>query len=360
MATPSCPRCLKALSPIPFRGRQILACENCAGHWIAGDLKAAILLSSTPDDPHTHTDEGYLDCPSCGSVTMERVHYPEAPTLIIDHCGQCEGLWMDGERAGLLAATLAGEPPPERLHDRLGIKEAAHSAAYNKDFWSNVPLALTMPLKPTHLAMLGSAAVLEFLCLTVTRLSSNIPLIGPGIGGFIGTAIVFFFLLQALKMGANGRRQLLDLNDFKNFTLSVIVPLLRFTTALAIVFAPVLVVVGLMGDAEATSSAGAIAVGFVVMALLPVIVTILALTDGFLEMVNPFLAVKLVKANPTQFLAAAGIFEGILALSAGAMMLLTALLGGFGELLGLFVQLILSVAAFQIMGLYAHSNWEKL
>lgn len=105
----SCPRCRTPLSPIEYEGVQIDRCIQCNGEWLdAGELKHIVDTREKQWDPKDLAamrqrriqrvalwgPRKTLSCPDC-SLAMEPVNYGGDTGIIIEHCRQCGGNWLD-------------------------------------------------------------------------------------------------------------------------------------------------------------------------------------------------------------------------------------------------------------------------
>jgi len=112
-----CPSCGERMTEESFGDARVDVCANsCHGIWFEWDelprvdqrgkgagpaLKRALLA-----EPRDIEDDRVLDCPECG-VELEAGPYELAPTVRVDQCADCGGVFLD---AGELAA-LRQRPP---------------------------------------------------------------------------------------------------------------------------------------------------------------------------------------------------------------------------------------------------------
>lgn len=99
-----CPRDESALGSRQFNDVTVALCETCGGMFLdrgelnkvtaptVGDLE----YSTLDDDPGHHQDVwGPTACPRDHRV-MEKVEFVIETNIILDHCPECHGFWLDG------------------------------------------------------------------------------------------------------------------------------------------------------------------------------------------------------------------------------------------------------------------------
>lgn len=122
-----CPVDELPLKLMDIEGTAIDFCGVCGGIWFdSGELRR--LLGAELDKERLATElrqqeKSYLrdevdlpdkDCPVCGHNMIKRMNH-EAE-ILVDHCPQCRGLWLDGgEFAGLYFAAQSNKNDPDTL-----------------------------------------------------------------------------------------------------------------------------------------------------------------------------------------------------------------------------------------------------
>ena len=107
----NCPRCQESLREHTYASHvQVDECPRCLGMWLDdGELKRiekaaehdasgfqeGIDLVALRSPGSEQRDRPAIDCPKCGARMLQReAHY--CPDVIIDICGSCRGVWLDG------------------------------------------------------------------------------------------------------------------------------------------------------------------------------------------------------------------------------------------------------------------------
>ncbi len=105
MAQLICPRDGENLVSQEVEGHPVQACPRCEGIYlepgelneiaepIPGDLEVSTLELDTFDHPDSSAPGA---CPRCRPVTMKKVEFVDYSGIILDHCPQCRGFWLDG------------------------------------------------------------------------------------------------------------------------------------------------------------------------------------------------------------------------------------------------------------------------
>ena len=106
-----CPACRAiALTPVPYEGVIVEACDACGGYWLDGERLRHIiharqvhfgranceLIARQPRSPGIPAGEveRQLSCPRC-SCAMAVLNYAQDSGIIINRCPSCGGLWFD-------------------------------------------------------------------------------------------------------------------------------------------------------------------------------------------------------------------------------------------------------------------------
>jgi Zn-finger nucleic acid-binding protein len=100
-----CPRCNQPTTRHGVHGVPVERCARCAGMFLdrgdlnrvaeptAGDLEFCTL----EQESFQHADgQGPTVCPRCGR-DMDKVEFNIYTGIILDHCAQCGGFWLDGD-----------------------------------------------------------------------------------------------------------------------------------------------------------------------------------------------------------------------------------------------------------------------
>jgi len=116
-----CPRCSENLRDVEELGEPLRACARCGGRWLTAESLGALVSArveaegEVPEEAHLQVPlaevREELTCPDCGRV-MEAFNYAADSGVILDRCGHCGGVWVDGgelERAArAVAASRSG------------------------------------------------------------------------------------------------------------------------------------------------------------------------------------------------------------------------------------------------------------
>ena len=103
----NCPRCDQiALEKSSLREFGITydsyQCPQCAGSWI--DLEQLQDIEMTIESrfvefrriPSESVQQVRLQCPACSQVEMEKVRSERDRKVVMDICGECNHVWLDG------------------------------------------------------------------------------------------------------------------------------------------------------------------------------------------------------------------------------------------------------------------------
>lgn len=143
-----CPKCMGELREKTIGEKQgkkiaIDQCFGCAGIWFdQNELRQTLKLKLEFDDQKEAKDfygerrDIVFDlkaarCPVCKG-NMKRLKLAEGNPLVVDHCGACDGVWLDGGEIRLL---MSGRPLRRAL-DLLMFQV--------KDFFQKRPLSKSL------------------------------------------------------------------------------------------------------------------------------------------------------------------------------------------------------------------------
>jgi len=102
-----CPKCSTKMETLTFAGIELDTCPFCNGCWLdkqevsqmtrsRGKAKIEVTLANPK--------QGDLSCPRCRRVNLLVGQHSNIPSLILDQCPTCWGVWLDrGELTTLLA-----------------------------------------------------------------------------------------------------------------------------------------------------------------------------------------------------------------------------------------------------------------
>jgi len=123
-----CPACHESLKPVLLDNITLDVCANCEGIWFdAGEinryLEAMANQSDVPDAPVRDSvnvvtplqiNEPVRMCPHC-ECRMQSFNYSYDSNIILERCGDCGGIWMDGGEALKVASYHKGNPEQPKL-----------------------------------------------------------------------------------------------------------------------------------------------------------------------------------------------------------------------------------------------------
>jgi Zn-finger nucleic acid-binding protein len=129
----SCPRCRLPLRRVKYEGVDADMCDACWGFWLdTGEIELVLekrdlgftvkeremVLSHRGASARGPTAPA--PCPKCKAV-MDRVHFDQAVSLVIDRCGD-HGVWLDtGEIKKVQALAERSEAVHRLLLKKLGL-----------------------------------------------------------------------------------------------------------------------------------------------------------------------------------------------------------------------------------------------
>jgi Zn-finger nucleic acid-binding protein len=143
----TCPRCQTALTRSEYEGAAVESCPSCQGQWLgAAELKHIVATREKTWRPADLAAVGAapplgvsvremterLACPVCARP-MEPFNYAGDSGILLDKCGGCGGIWLDGgelEQVQMVveAADLALRRDVGRFADRLHELEIREDA----------------------------------------------------------------------------------------------------------------------------------------------------------------------------------------------------------------------------------------
>jgi hypothetical protein len=308
---------------------------------------------------------GKIACLACSDQVLDRGQFAPASGVTVDHCGGCGGLWLDAFEARALESALAlgalgtkkatvsprprpAAPAAAAAPPTLLPGSVLNTAYDDSSFWPNVPRAIAMPFTFGRLFLLlfpSAALVLgEFLgCL-------GLPLL------FVGVGLYLFVCLRALVHGANGTRQILGTDDYDGLWSSILMPLVQISLALGISLVGSIVVFTAFPEQR-----GALFFAVVAWSVLstPVVLMVVALSDGIFPVLNPLRWWGVLRARPGQFIAVALLFNA-LHLVGGVAQVLLEFVPVAGGALGVWLGMAVSVAACHLLGVWVFCNRDRL
>lgn len=163
-----CPHCgvaMETYERIARGTRTQLAnmCFQCGGVWFAGgDVRDAfpalddlrVVLSSLP----LVEDGAALPCPNCDNAELRAFRFLDVE---LDGCGQCYGLWVDGDELSALTRDSDRSAEERGLHEApRGYRDSARKVAYS----GLVTCRRCNRTSPLEKSMLGSAGPICAAC----------------------------------------------------------------------------------------------------------------------------------------------------------------------------------------------------
>ena len=139
----NCPSCKLKLARIQYEGLNIRQCTDCRGHLVTAHRLRSIQSRrrNTEDDLLDEVAAEGIDtveklkCPACLRRMDKQKKKIGSLSFFIDHCGDCEHIWLDkGELAKLQVAFEYSEKgeEAERFRQRLANMSAADKAAFDQ------------------------------------------------------------------------------------------------------------------------------------------------------------------------------------------------------------------------------------
>lgn len=87
-------------------------CEVCSGIWFdAGEMDAVVLqlyrsVEASSRDKAEGISEQQRRCPRCADQWMAKVFFLAYSEILLDHCENCRGFWLDGGELDLINQNL--------------------------------------------------------------------------------------------------------------------------------------------------------------------------------------------------------------------------------------------------------------
>ncbi|MCP4642198.1 MAG: rhomboid family intramembrane serine protease [bacterium] len=191
-----CPACHAELRRCLYHATVVDVCDKCHGLLLAAnELKAFIdrWIDAHPDMPDAkptvfrkivHADsaaDASRSCPRC-RLTMAKFNYAYDSNVLLDRCGKCDGMWMDGGEIRRIAAYHKGDPRTERLAVSIAESTKAHfefldSCKQVERLARRIPLLFVFPMFVLPTLVLPLRDDLDrkrFPCVTVGLLIANL------------------------------------------------------------------------------------------------------------------------------------------------------------------------------------------
>ncbi|HEU4522876.1 MAG TPA: zf-TFIIB domain-containing protein [Thermoanaerobaculia bacterium] len=119
----NCPKCAVSLVRKRFKERptDVDFCQKCHGIWFDdGELSSILRVPARHLAPPANPRPSALLCPRC---EKQLLLFPYPGTLtIIDGCGTCRGVWLDGGEYQELAKIRSVSPRPEPQPARRAVE----------------------------------------------------------------------------------------------------------------------------------------------------------------------------------------------------------------------------------------------
>ena len=122
-----CPVCKIALEEVPLRGERVDICGTCRGIFLdRGELENILEMArifeeirlseeDIPTVPQAEVDREVI-CPADGTPMEPK----DMGGVIVDRCGTCEGVWLDGDELAALKLAESNIRENLGLYTRLG------------------------------------------------------------------------------------------------------------------------------------------------------------------------------------------------------------------------------------------------
>jgi uncharacterized protein len=130
-----CPACAQPLTEMPVPGIMTVdVCEGgCGGIWFDNfelqkvdekhETAGEMLLRVAQQQAAQQAAGTRRDCPRCSGIKMMRHFYAANCKVAVDHCGQCNGFWLDGGELAKIRAQSGSTQERllavERLYDQI-------------------------------------------------------------------------------------------------------------------------------------------------------------------------------------------------------------------------------------------------
>ena len=92
-------------------------CEACGSFWLDANELNKMAFQVEGDIEFCSTEkaddvsEGDKNCPRCENTVLNKVHFLDCSDIILDRCGNCMGIWLDGGELDLINNELEGIMP---------------------------------------------------------------------------------------------------------------------------------------------------------------------------------------------------------------------------------------------------------
>jgi Zn-finger nucleic acid-binding protein len=110
-----CPKCSTQMEQIKLAGTELDNCPFCNGCWLDKEEVGKITRSRGQNRLEvelTQTSASDVQCPRCKTPSMLVGQHVHVPSLFLDQCQTCSGVWLDrGELTTLLSYRQAPPNP---------------------------------------------------------------------------------------------------------------------------------------------------------------------------------------------------------------------------------------------------------
>ncbi|MBI5208862.1 MAG: rhomboid family intramembrane serine protease [Elusimicrobia bacterium] len=160
-----CPTCSQDLVPIQYKGVAIERCGRCHASWFGpGALVACaqeLAREGVVPDAQWQVNkkvlavgrlqEPALPCPRCGRP-MHKLNYGYDSNVILDHCRDCDGLWVGDDELGGVAVHVKGNPRVDALGsafmaEGVAVDEERRKAEYLVSLFNPFSWSLSIPYR---------------------------------------------------------------------------------------------------------------------------------------------------------------------------------------------------------------------
>jgi Zn-finger nucleic acid-binding protein len=89
-------------------------CESCGGIWFdVGEMDAMVLpvyqsVEASSRDKAKGVSEPLRKCPRCKNQWLDKVFFLAYSDILLDHCENCRGFWLDGGEFKRINRNLSG------------------------------------------------------------------------------------------------------------------------------------------------------------------------------------------------------------------------------------------------------------
>ena len=101
-------------------------CEACGGIWFdSGEMDAVVpqlyqSVEASSRDKAKGVPEQQRRCPRCGDQWMDKVFFLAYTDILLDHCENCHGFWLDGGELELINENLSQLKAERGFFDKWG------------------------------------------------------------------------------------------------------------------------------------------------------------------------------------------------------------------------------------------------